>query len=208
MEPRSYLIALARGWVVILLGAILGAALGFAISALRPASYEASASGFLAVDSVESGSDLWQTSNATIALATSYGELATTPMVTEPAAEQLGDGTTSRQISRAVTADVPLQSVNINLTAEAGDPQRAADIANATLDSLRDAVEEVAPTTAENEPAVVLHVTQEAGVPSAPAGLSTTLLVAIGLAAGLGLGAIVALVRAPTQARPAQTARS
>lgn len=201
MEPRNYLTALARGWVVILVGAILGALVGYGLSAARPAVYDANASGIVSVDSVESGSDLWQTSNATIALATSYGELATTPLVTDRAAEKIGDGVTSAQVAGAVSATVPLESVNINVTASDRNPERAAELANATLDALQEAVAKVAPKTTEGEPAVVLHRTQDASAPSSPSGLSSSLLTMIGLVAGLGLGALVALVRAPRAAR-------
>lgn len=199
MEPRTYVTAIARGWIIVLVATLLGAAAGFGLSALRPATYEASSSGILAVSNVESGSDLWQTSNAAVVLAGSYADLATTPMVTQPAAEEVGD-ITPAQLAGRITASAPLESVNIDITAADADPERAAHIANATATALQDAIAEVAPKTPDNEPAVDLHITQEASAPSSPSGLSIGLLIAIGAVAGLGIGIIIALLRAPADA--------
>lgn len=204
MEPRSYFTALVRGWVIILVCAIVGAAAALAFALARADSYEAKSSALVAVDVVESGSDLWQTSNATVVLASSYAELVTTPIVTEPAAQEVGDITPARLGSK-VSAEVPLQSVNITVTAQDGDPARAAAIANASITSLADAIREVAPKTSEDEPAVALHITQEAIAPTDPASLSSVLLVAVGAAAGLAFGAVLALLRAPRTPQSADT---
>ena len=206
MEPRSYVSSLAKGWIIILVCALVGAAAGLALALSREDVYEAESSAFLAVDEVESGSDLWQTTNATVALAKSYSELVTTPTVTGPAAQEVG-GISPEQLSRSLTATVPLESVNITITAQDGDPERAAAMANAALDALVAAVDEVAPSTGEGNSAVSLYITQEATAPAGTSGLSTALLVALGAAAGLALGAVLALLRTPTRHEPVAPAQ-
>lgn len=203
MEPRSYVTALVKGWVLILVCALIGGAAALAFAATRPAVYEAESSALVAVDSVDSGSDLWQTSNATVVLASSYAQLVTTPTVTEPAAAAVGD-ISPQQLARKLDAEVPLQSMNITITASDGDADRAAAMANAAVDALATAITDVAPQTSEGDPAVTLHITEKAVAPTSTSGLSTALLVAVGLAAGLAVGAVLALLRTPAQpSRPA-----
>lgn len=207
MEPRNYLTALLRGWVIILVAGLLGALAAWAFTATRTDTYEAQSSGIVAVENVESGSDLWQTANATIAMASSYADLISTPLVTEPAAEAVG-GITAGELAQQVTATVPLDSVNITIEATDTDPARAAEIANAAVHSLQSAVTEVAPTDSAGEPAVELVITQEATAPTSPGGLPASLLIAIGLVAGLGIGALIALLRAPVRPMTEESVRT
>lgn len=207
MEPRSYVTALLKGWLLIVVCAVLGAGAAFGYAATRTAMYEAESSALVAVDSVDSGSDLWQTSNATVVLATSYSQLVTTPVVTEPAAAEVG-GISPQALALKLKANVPLQSMNISITASDADAGRAAAMANAAVDALAAAIADVAPKTGEGDPAVTLHITEKAVAPTSPSGVSTALLVAIGAAAGLALGAVLALLRTPSDAprRPARAA--
>lgn len=196
MEPRQYVTALLRSWYILLLACVVGGGLAYGVGSSRTPSYEAQAVTQLGVPVVANGSELWQTTNANVVLASSYTQLVSSPMVTTPAAKEVGD-ITSDQIAAKVSAKAPLETLNIVVTATDTDPERAAKIATAVAKSMQGAVAEIAPRNTEGKPAVVLHLTQEATTPKSPTGLSATLFTGIGAAGGLALGALVALIRRP-----------
>ena len=64
----------------------------------------------------------------------SYAQIVNSPLTLEPVIHALNLKTTPEELSQAIVASAPLDTVLIRLTVTDIDPQRASDIANAVAD--------------------------------------------------------------------------
>ncbi|MDR3068765.1 MAG: polysaccharide biosynthesis tyrosine autokinase, partial [Cellulomonas sp.] len=81
------------------------------------------------------------------------------------------------------------------VSADGGDPETAARLANAVADQLRQTIVEVSPQTGEGEPTVLVTVVDRASVPGAPSAPDTKRNVAAAAFAGLLIGLLLAVLR-------------
>jgi capsular exopolysaccharide synthesis family protein len=95
----------------------------------------------------------------------------------------------------AVTAETPLNTVLIDITAVSESPDEAADIANAVADSLARVVTEMSPEAEDGSPTITISTVATAQAPAFAFAPNTRLLVAAGALGGLVLGVVVALAR-------------
>ncbi len=123
-----------RFWLIVAL-AVLGAAAGLAATRLSPAAYHAEARvmvGQTAVSRQVDYTDLL----ASQLLAQTYTDLATSGPVLQTAGESLKPSATAAQLDAVVSARAPVNSIYVIIGADASDPARAADIANAVAQAL------------------------------------------------------------------------
>lgn len=64
----------------------------------------------------------------------SYAQIVNSPLTLEPVIQSLNLKTTPEELSKAIVASAPLDTVLIHLTVTDIDPQRASDIANAVAE--------------------------------------------------------------------------
>lgn len=131
-EGPGILDAARRYWWLLVLGAVLGGAVGFAYTATVPVLYTTSAHLLL--------TDLSQqqifAENRSIPgdpgrYVRNQAQRITSTAVAQTAAEILGDGTTADEVLGSISADPAIEFDIVTITAVAETPQRAAALANA-----------------------------------------------------------------------------
>ncbi len=195
MDLKDYLRILRENWLPIVLITLLGLGLAAGATALTQPKYTASTQVFVAVGGGDSATEILQGSSFSEKRVTSYVSLAKSPRVLQPVIDELGLDTTAEELAETVTANAPLQTVLINIGATHTDPERAAQIADATAESLIRTVGEVETPEASGEPLVDLSVVDEARIPDTPSSPRTLLNLALGLVIGAALGVAYALLK-------------
>lgn len=195
MDLRDYLRVLSRRWRAITLLVLLGTGVGALTPHAVTPEYQAATEIFV---SVREGTDtvrLAQGNVFTQARVRSYAEVAASPLVTRHVVRALRLDMTPTQLSHRISATTQPDTVLIRLTVTDTRPKRAARISNAVADRFAEVVRGLeSPDEAETSP-VRLTVTQPASVPSAPSSPRPAVNLAIGVTAGLVLGAGLALAR-------------
>ena len=195
MEPRDYVAALRKSWLLILLVAIVGAGSAYGYAKSSAPSYRATSKVFVTVENGQTVSELVQGSTFAQNVVQSYAQLVTMPAVLDSVIEELGLGVTSRSLARSVSANTPLNTSIIEIGAVSGDPDRAAEISNAVATSLSATVDELAPRNAEGGSSVAVRTVSPAVAPEFAFWPNTRFLTATGLLVGLVLGIGGALLR-------------
>lgn len=194
MELQDYVAVLRKRWITIALVTAIGIAAGIAATALTTPTYKARSQVFVSVRTGETSSDLLQGSSFTQKQVKSYTALVTSPRVLQPVIDQLDLTTSPETLASTVSADSPLDTVLINITATNDDPELASAIANATADSLATEVSALE-SGADGISPVQISSVRTASVPGYPASPDTRLNLALGLALGLAVGIGIAVVR-------------
>jgi len=195
LDLRDYLRVLSRRWRVIAALTLLGTGLGgLATYAVTP-EYRAGTTLFV---SMQDGADTTQLNQGNVftqARVQSYAKMATSPLVTRPVVRSLKLGMTPTQLAGRISASAQLDTVLLRITVTDTRPSRAALISNAVAERFADMVSELErPANAEYSP-VRLSVTEPASTPTAPFSPRPLVNLALGLLAGLALGAGCAVLR-------------
>lgn len=202
MEDVPYARMLREGWLLIVLGALIGAGIALGVTQVLPQSYSASSTLLLQVNS--SSASLFERNQFSLARVQSYPGLIHGPEVVNGVRENLAldaaeysDG----DIRRMLSAENPADTVLLVVHAEATTATMAADAANAAASHLSQAVDEIENPSAQDEDYVSLEPAIPAIKPLAPSSPRVTAITGLGLIAGFALGAILAVYRTTTQQR-------
>jgi capsular exopolysaccharide synthesis family protein len=195
VELREYITVLRKGGMLILLLALVGAGAASVYSLVKKPEFTASTQVFVSTQSSGTVADLAQGSAFTQQRVKTYADLVTTPIVLLPVATSLHLQMTADDVAKLVTADAPLDTTLISISVTSTDPVQAADIANATSESLTNVVRQIESTSEGNSSQVKLTRVKEAEVPSSPVSPNVPLNVALGLLIGLAMGVGVAALR-------------
>ncbi|MCL2514704.1 MAG: polysaccharide biosynthesis tyrosine autokinase [Microbacteriaceae bacterium] len=196
MELSDYIRVLRKGWLLILVLVVVGVGAAGLYSAVKAPIYTANSTVFVSTQAGSNASDLLQGQNFSQDRITSYAGLATTPSVLQPVIVGLHLDLTPSQLAKQITATAPLNTTLLQITATDTDPKRAADIANATAESLGTVVQTLETTAADkNVSPVKLTRVQDAAVPLAPSSPKIPLNIALGLLVGLAIGVAIAVLR-------------
>lgn len=193
VELQNYLSILRDRWIPALIAAllVLGAVVGFTL--LQTPTYQAKNRMFVQTQAGGSVTEL----NSGVIFAqqqiTSYADLATTPLVLEPVIEELGLDSSPQDLASQISTSVPPETLILEIAASSEDPGQAAEIANATAESLRQTVSEL--ETDGNTSSVELTVIAPATTPSSPASPSLPRNLAVGLVLALMAGVATAVIR-------------
>lgn len=195
VEPIDYLRTITRRWLLIAIVGLLGGAVAWGYAATLPAQYQATNSVFVTSDRGETTSELLQSSTFTQNLVQSYAQLATTPTVLGPVISKLGLNISTQALASRVTAEIPINTVFINITVTSLSATQAVALADAVSDSLATAVGNLAPKGPDNLPSITVETVSPAQLPDSPFAPNTQLIVITGLLIGLVLGVLYALSR-------------
>lgn len=137
MDLRSQLRVLRAHWLAVVIFALAGSA-AFGIWALvQPKVYSAEASGYVTVTDLDpDASSALVGENLAKAKVKSYIDLGTWRTVAERAIQQLSLEESADEIVERVSVSNPIDTVNINVRAEAPSPEAARDLAQAWLSSM------------------------------------------------------------------------
>jgi capsular exopolysaccharide synthesis family protein len=186
---------LRKGWILILVLALVGVAAAAGFSLLQKPVYSASAQVFVSTETSGSASDLAQGNTFSQQRVLTYSNLASTPIVLLPVIASLKLPVTADQLASQITATAPTSTTLISISVNDTDPVRAADIANATSQSLTNVVQSIEATDANGSSTVKLTRVKQAEVPEKPVSPNVPVNVALGLLVGLALGVGIAVLR-------------
>jgi len=195
VELSDYIRILRKSWIFIIVLALVGVAGAATLSLLQSPQYRATSKVFVSTQSSGSVSELAQGSTFSVQRVTTYADLATTPIVLLPVIAELELDVNEGALATAISVAAPLNTSIIEISVSDGDPVAAADIANATAESLTRVVDRIeTPATEDAMSAVKLTLVQQATVSGSPVSpnvvLNITLGLLIGLAAGVGLAVL------------------
>ncbi|MGH2427411.1 MAG: hypothetical protein ACRDGV_00795 [Candidatus Limnocylindria bacterium] len=183
MELTRY-VAMARRWLwtLIIAGWVAGLA-GYFVASQIPPTYESRSRVLIGPINADA-----ETLRAASLHVQTYGELIASQPLLEGTIEQLGLSIEPRQLRPTVRATADTTTRLLTITAEHGDPELAAAIANALFDQL-----ELITSQSLSRPDGAPLLLEPAEVPSSPVAPQISLIVGLAVFAGL-LGAIVLLL--------------
>jgi len=194
VEFDEYLLALRKRWLVIAALGLLGALGGWLYAQTIPATFRSTASVFVSLNEGGSAGELVQGSNFIQNSVTSFGRLASMPVVLDPVIDQLGLDTTAKALGNRVKANNPLNTVILEISTTDTDPARAADISNAVARQLSRTVQDLSPQIDSGASAILVSVIAPAVEPTVPFQPNTRFLIATGLILGILAGVAVDLL--------------
>lgn len=197
MDLRDYLRVLSRRWRAITVLTLLGTSAGMLLTYTAVPEYRATAKLFVSLQGGTEAdtSQLVQGNVFTQARVRSYAEVAASPLVTRHVVRQLKLKMSPAELSGRISAAAQPDTVLLQLTVTDTRPARAAQISNAVAERFTEVIRGLErPAYAEASP-VRLSITEPAAVPTRPFSPRPAVNVALGLLAGLVLGAAFALAR-------------
>src|SRR5690625_793277 len=130
MDLGDYVNVLRSRWLTVVSIALLTIASAAAATLLMTPQYTSTTRMFFAVQGGESVSDLAQGSTFTERQMSSYAEVARSPLVLAPVAEELGVDSDPREMASAVSASVATDTTILTISATDDNPTFARDLAN------------------------------------------------------------------------------
>ncbi len=121
MELRDYITVLRKGWVLIVVLALVGVAAAAGFSLLKKPVYSASAQVFVSTETSGSASDLAQGNTFTQQRVLTYSNLVQTPIVLLPVISSLGLDMNADQLATMVSATAPTSTTLISITVQGTD---------------------------------------------------------------------------------------
>lgn len=201
MDLRDYLRIFRRNWILVVSCALCGLLVGAGVSVTSRPTYTAETQLFVAIQSSGSIQELQQGNTFSQARVASYIKTVDSPVVLQPAIDELGLATTATELANRVKASSEVNTVLINIAVEDSSPVQAAAIAQAVSRSLVNAIDTLEkPKTGGSSP-VSLSVIKPAVAPLQPTSPNTRMNLLLGLLVGLGLGIAVAVLRSMLDTR-------
>lgn len=201
MDLNRYVELLGRRRITVVVLALAGMLVAGALTLTSAPEQTASTRLYFAVAEPGTVSELNEGSAYTTSQMSSYAAIATSPIVLDRVAEDLGPQTTSDQLAGAVVASVPEGTAIVEITATADDAATAASIANSVAQHLSATVSELGSGTGDGAGAMQATVIAEAEAPETAARPPLIRNVLLGLLVGLVLGVGVAVLREVLETR-------
>jgi capsular exopolysaccharide synthesis family protein len=196
MDCRQVLAALRERWWLPAIAAIVGGAAALAASLLTTPLYTASTQMFVATTQSTNPLDAFQGSQFGQARVTSYAQLVGGEEVATRIVDRLGLDLSPGDVSDLISATAQTETVIIDVTVTDTSPERAQQIAAALDEEFPAFVAELETPEDGGPSPVKVTVTDRPDVPTTPSSPDTARNVALGVLAGLLLGAALAIVRA------------
>lgn len=189
---------LHRNWVLILASVLLGISAAAAYSLIVTPKYEATTELYVSVRAGDGSAtgDLVQGTNFARQAVTSYVDVVDSAIVLDRVIEELGLEQTAGELEEAVEASSPLNTVLIDITVTDSDPERAAEIANATGRNFAEVVvNDLEKPDGDAASLVKIETIQPAVVPESASSPNVPLNLALGGLVGLALGVGIGVLR-------------
>lgn len=189
MELSDYLRILRKRWIVIVTMTLLGIAASASATLLTEQRYEASTQVFVFVPTAGTVGELAQGGSFAQNQVRSYAEAVSTPRVLQSVVSELGLDEDAETLAASVSAEAPLNTVNIRISVTRESPTEAAQIANATTESFRAVIADI------TDGQVSVSVLRTASVPTEAVSPNARLNLALGALVGLAIGIGLAVLR-------------
>ncbi|MGF3055964.1 polysaccharide biosynthesis tyrosine autokinase [Microbacterium sp. YY-01] len=196
MELREYLRVFRAHWLGMILITLAGIGLAFGWATIQPKVYAADASAVVQATrtSDDLGSAMVGNQLASSRVKT-YVVLGQSRSVAERVIEELGLDTSPESLVRRITVTNPIDTLSLQVTARAGTPEAARDVAEAWVRAMAAEVDATESDDPEVRGPVYLSPVDSARLPSSPASPNMRLALAIGALAGLAVAVGYGLLR-------------
>ncbi len=205
MGMKDYARILRRSWLMIVVAALIGVIAAWTVTSTRTSQYAATSAAFVSSDRSGTLAELTQGNAFTEGRVSTYAKLASEPIVTQPVIDDFDLGVTPQQFADKLTVTIPVDTTMIEITVQDASPSVAANLANAVMTSLQTTVAEIETSTtpvttpgaapAQAAPPVKITQVRFAEKPTSPVSPNLLLNLAIGLFAGIALGALAGIIR-------------
>ena len=193
MELRGYLHALRLRWLLVVALTALGAVLGLAAYLLTPPVYASSVTFYVSVPPVAGGSSATATQYAQ-AKVNSYVSLVRSEESARRVIAEEKLASSPASVASSITASAQTNSTLLTATVRSGSPERSLTVARGLANTFGPFVDQL---DNAGRPAEVIGIDVVSGPTSASVPVSPALkkFLALGLLAGLALGALLAVLR-------------
>jgi capsular exopolysaccharide synthesis family protein len=193
MDLRTYLAAMRKSWLLIILTAIVGATAGTLGFLFTPPTY-ATTIDFYVSTPAEKGSNPQAAGQFAEARVNSYIVLLSSEQMAKRVIDATGLDLTPQQVATKIEATSELNTVIVTANVADGSPQRSLQIAQGVAESFPRLVDELDNQGRDTE-IVIIHVVSGPTLNANPISPDPKLYVGLGLAAGLTLGLVIAILR-------------
>lgn len=201
MELRDYVRGLRRHWLAIVLLTLIGTAAAYGWTLLQKPVYEATANGVVQSQATaEQGGSVTGDSTARAKVPTLL-EMVGWKAVAERAIEDLGLSESPEQVAARVTAVNPTGTAILQITAQAGSPEAAAELASAWIDAIAAENAQLDANSGSDVIPISIYPAEAAIVSTQPVSPDTRTALLVGAILGLGAGIAFALVRTASDRR-------
>lgn len=201
MELRDYLRGLRRHWIAILLMTVVGAAAGYGWTLLQTPVYVAGSSGYVSSTGVEDLGESTLGDSLARSKVPTYLEIAEWRTVADYAIEELGLDTTPEALVQRIEVSNPDDTTFIKVSAEGPSPDEARALAEAWIEGMSAAVDEIDGDGTPGSAPVTILPGDEASLPASPSFPDVQMSVLVGGILGLGFGVAFAMIRTVSDRR-------
>ncbi|MBO3725115.1 chain-length determining protein [Actinomyces bowdenii] len=192
MDPDSIVIALRKNAVLVTMHIVLGTVAGLALGLLTPATYTSSASARVGVEQSSGSQSVASVQNYITQIMPTLVEVGTSESTLAKVSEDTG--LSQPELRSAISVSTKTETVIIEVSATHTDPGKAQAIAEAEMAALDSAAREVSSSGQNSDLTLTLATLNSPSLPTEPSSLSAFWTAVLGGAAGLGLGALVAIL--------------
>lgn len=193
MDLRGYIAALRKGWLVILALTMLGAVAGVLAYVSTPPTYATKVDFYVSTPKTE-GTSPQSSGQFAESRVNSYIVLLSSEDLAKRVVASTGLQLTPGQLARKVTATATLNTVVVNAIITDDNPQRSLVIAQGVADNFGKMVDEL-DNAGRADQIVVINVVSGPTLNPNPVAPDTKLYIGAGIAAGLLLGLVIAILR-------------
>jgi capsular exopolysaccharide synthesis family protein len=193
MDLRTYLTAIRKSWLLIVMTTILGAAAGALAFLLTPPTY-ATTIDFYVSTPADDGSNPQSAGQFAEARVNSYIVLLSSEQMGRRVVDNTGLDLIPQQVARQIEASTELNTVIVTATITDGSPQRSLQIAQGVAETFPKLVDEL-DNQGRDTDIVVIHVVSGPTLGADPISPDARIYIGLGLAAGLVIGLIIAILR-------------
>jgi capsular exopolysaccharide synthesis family protein len=195
LNLRDYWHILRKNWVLVVSTTLIALFSGAVFTVVSTPMYSSTTSLFVSTPQGDNTADLLTGSTFTQQRVKSYAGIVTTPSVLEPVISGLALEEIAKDLPDRITANVPLNTVVIEITVTDESPFRAASIANAVGESLTNVVSKLETPAGSSVSPIKLSTIEPGTVAESPDSPRPLLNIALSLLAGLVIGFGVSLLR-------------
>ena len=193
MDLRTYLAAIRKSWLLIVVTTLLGAVAGTAAYLVTPATY-ATTIDFYVSTPAEKGSNPASAGQFGEARVNSYIVLLSSEEMAKRVVDTTGLDLTPQQVARKIEASTELNTVIVTATVTDGSPQRSLQLAQGLAEGFPELVDEL-DNQGRDTDIVVIHVVSGPTLQANPISPDPRIYIGLGIAAGLVLGLVIAILR-------------
>lgn len=202
MEDVPYGRILREGWLIMVIAALLGGAVGYGLAKMLPETYTATSTLLLQVESKQAS--LFERNEFSLARIKTYPALVDSPDVVDGVRADLGLSEaeySDRDIRRMLSADNAIDTVLLTVRADAPTAPMAADMANSAAQNLSALIEDTENSATDTRYDVSLDQMIPAVEPASPSAPQVLAIAGLGAIAGFAIGAIFCVFRTTTNRR-------